>query len=270
MIQVAYVIVWWLVLMVIGLISFPLVSRVCGKLPDKGYSISKLVGLLFLTYITWMISSLHIMPFGYISIWISLLLLVVLSLYLGRKNLRIAEWPRKQIIISESIFTAAFVLFIGIMVLRPDIYFNNVDHFMDFAFMGTIIRGDYFPPVDPWLAGESIPYYYGGHLISAILTVFTKVPPSIAFNIAFSMFFALAVNASYGLGYNITKRKLYGFLAAIFICVAGFISGAYQLIAYVFHTNVMGYYPQGDPNIIQWLLNFSFWDAVWVTGGMAQ
>jgi len=271
MIQVAYVIVWWLVLMVIGLISFPLVSRVCGKLPDKGYSISKLVGLLFLTYITWMLSSLHVMPFGYVSIWISLLLLAALSLYLGRKNLRLAEWPRKQIIISESIFTVAFVLFIVIMVLRPDIYFNNVDHFLDFAFMGTIIRGDYFPPVDPWLAGESIPYYYGGHLLSAILTVFTRVPPSIAFNIAVAMFFALAVNASYGLGYNITKRKLYGFLAVIFICVAGYISGAYQLIAYVFQTDIMGYYPHGAPNIIEWLLSFNFGGAPWlIPQGMVQ
>jgi len=270
MIQVAYVIVWWLVLLVIGLISFPLVSRVCGRLPDKGYSISKLVGLLFLTYIAWMLSSLHVMPFGYVSIWISLLLLATLSLYLGRKNLRLADWPRKQIIISESIFTVAFVAFLLITVARPDIYFTGSDYFMDFAFMGSIIRGDYFPPVDPWFAGESIPYYYGGHLLSAILTVFTRVPPSIAFNIAMAMFLALAVSASYGLGYNITKRKLCGFLAAVFICVAGYISGAYQLIAYVFQTDIMGYYPSGVPNYAEWFLTFSFWDAVWVPGGMAQ
>ena len=271
MIQVAYVIFWWLVLLVIGLISFPLVSRVCGKLPDKGYSISKLVGLLILTYLAWMLSSLHVMPFGYISILISLLLLAVLSLYLGRKNLRIADWPRKNIIISESIFAVAFITLVLIMMGRPDIFFNNVDHYMDFAFMGSILRGDYFPPVDPWLAGESIPYYYGGHLLSAILTVFTRVPPSIAFNIAVAMFFALSVTASYGLGYNITKRKLYGFLAVIFICVAGYISGAYQLIAYAFHTDIMGYLPSGAPNYAEWFLTFSFWDAPWlIPGGMAQ
>jgi len=271
MIQVAYVIFWWLILVVIGLISFPLVSRICGKLPDKGYSISKLVGLLILTYLTWMLSSLHVMPFGYISILISLLLLAALSLYLGRKNLRIADWPRKQIIISESIFAVAFITLVLIMVGRPDIFFDNVDHYMDFAFMGSILRGDYFPPVDPWFAGESIPYYYGGHLLSAILTVFTRVPPSIAFNIAVAMFFALAVSASYGLGYNITKRRLYGFLAAVFICVAGFISGAYQLIAYVFHTDIMGYLPSGAPNYAEWFLTFSFWDAPWlIPGGMAQ
>ncbi len=262
---------WWLALVVIGLVSFPLVSRVCGGLKDRGYSISKLVGLVILTFLVWMISSLRILPFGYISILISFLLLGGLSLYLGRKNLRITNWPRKSIIISESVFAAAFVIFLLIMALIPDIYFAAADDFMDFAVMGSTIRGDYFPPVDPWFAGESIPYYYGGHLLAAILTVITSVPLAISFNIAMAMFFALAVNASYGLGYNITKRKLYGFLAVIFICVAGYITGAYQLIAYVFHIDVMGNYPHGAPNIVEWLLSFNFWDAPWmIPGGMAQ
>jgi len=267
MIQVAYVIVWWLALVVIGLISFPLVSRVCSGLADKGYSISKLVGLLILTYFAWMISSLKLLSFGWVSILISFLLLAALSLYLGRKNLRITNWPRKSIIVSELVFAVSFVLFLLIVMGRPDIYFDGADYFMDFAFMGTVIRSDYFPPVDPWFAGESIPYYYGGHLLVAILTVVTRVPPAISFNIAVAMFFALTACASYGLGYNITKRKLYGFLATVFICVAGYISGAYQLIAYVFQTDIMGYYPHGAPNIAEWLLSFNFWDAPWLIPG---
>ena len=262
MIQVAYVIFWWLALLVIGLISFPLVSRVCGRLPDRGYSISKLVGLLILTYFTWMLSSLHIMPFGYVSIWISLSLLGALSLYLGRKYLRISDWPRKQIIIGESIFAGAFVVFLLITIGNPDIYHYMGDYYTNFHILSSITRGGYFPPIDSWFSGESISYYYyGGHLLSAILTVFTKTPPSIAFNIAGAMFSALAVCASYGLGYSITKRKLYGFLAAFFVCVVGYISGAYQLMAYVFQTDIMGYPPYGSPNIIDWMLGFDFWSA---------
>jgi len=45
MLQVAYAIIWWLILLVIGLITFPLVSRVCSRLPDKCYSILKILGL---------------------------------------------------------------------------------------------------------------------------------------------------------------------------------------------------------------------------------
>jgi len=186
MIQVAYVIFWWLVLMVIGLISFPLVSRVCSRLPDRGYSISKLVGLVILTFLVWMISSLHVMPFGYISILLSLLLLAAFSLYLGRKNLRIADWPRKQIIISESIFTVAFIAFLLIIRGNPDIYFNGAgDALFNCGFIESILRGGYFPPLDPWFAGESIPYYYGGHVMVAVLTKLTGIPPAIAFKPCF-------------------------------------------------------------------------------------
>ena len=87
MIQVAYAIIWWLILLVIGLITFPLVSRVCGGLLDKGYSVSKILGLLLLTYFSWLFASLHLLKFGYLNISISLLLLLAFSIYLGRKNL---------------------------------------------------------------------------------------------------------------------------------------------------------------------------------------
>jgi hypothetical protein len=37
MMQIAYILFWWLALEIIGLVSFPLVSRICGRLKDQGY-----------------------------------------------------------------------------------------------------------------------------------------------------------------------------------------------------------------------------------------
>lgn len=272
MIQVAYVICWWLALEVIGLVSFPLVSRVCSSLGDKGYSISKLVGLVVLTYLTWMLSSLKLLPFGYVSIGLSFLLLLVLSLYFGRKHLRIADWPQKQIIISDSIFTVSFILLVLIVMESPDIYYANAaDGVFNFAFLQSIFRSDYFPPPDPWFAGESIPYYYGGHLLVAVISLVTRVPPAIAFNIAGAMFLALAISVSYGLGYNITGKKLYGFIVALFVCIVGYAAGAFQLMAFIFHHPVLGYPPLGVPNITEWMLQFNFWDAPWqIPGAMVH
>ncbi|MDY6893448.1 MAG: DUF2298 domain-containing protein [Chloroflexota bacterium] len=264
MIQVAYVVFWWLALEIIGLVSFPLVSRICNGLGDRGYSISKLVGLVLLTYSAWILSTLHILPFGIASIAVSFLLLAVLSLFLGRSNLRIPNWPRRQIIISDSLFTISFIVFVLIMLGNPDIYFTGAsDSVFNYAFLQSILRADYFPPIDPWFAGESIQYYYGGHLLTALLTVVTRVPPTIAFNIAGAMFLALAVSASYGLGYNITRRKLYGFVTAFFICLVGYTSGALQLIAFVSHHEIMGYAPSNAATIIDWLLWFNFSQAPW-------
>ncbi|MGB2855988.1 MAG: DUF2298 domain-containing protein, partial [Dehalococcoidia bacterium] len=262
MIQVGYAIVWWLLLVVIGLVTFPLVSRVCNRLPDRGYAISKLLGLLLITYFSWLLASAHLLKFGYINITISLLLLLALSLFFGRKHLKLKDLPLRSMAISEAVFSAAFVLFLLFLMYKPDIFFAYSEDFMDFGFLQSILRSDYFPPPDPWLAGESLPYYYGGHLLVAILTLISKVPSYIAYNLAMAMFFALAVCAAYGLGYNATKRKLYGFVTVVFVCMAGFITGAFQLSSYISGHEILGYSPKQGIGFLEWLLSFDLGVAV--------
>lgn len=256
MIQIAYAIIWWLILLLIGLITFPLVSRVCGRLLDKGYSISKILGLLLLTYFSWLFASLHILKFGYLNISIALLLLLVLSFFLGRKRLNLKNLPLKSMLISEALFTVAFALLLVYLRYKPDIFYAYSEDFMDFAFLQSILRSGYFPPADPWLAGTSIPYYYGGHLVTAVLTLISKVPSSISYNLAVAMFFGLIASASYGIGYNITKRKIYGFVAVVFVCLAGFTTGVFQLFAFVFHHDLLGHSAPAAHGFLDWILHF--------------
>lgn len=256
MIQVAYAVIWWLILLVIGLITFPLVSRICFSLPDKGYSITKILGLLLVTYLSWLLASIHILQFGYANISVSALVLLILSCYLGRKNLSLKNLPLRKMLISEAIFTIVFVLFLVYLRYKPDIFYAYTEDFMDFAFLQSILRSDYFPPADPWLAGTSLSYYYGGQLVTAILTMISKVPSSICYNLAVAMFLGLIASASYGIAYNITKRKLYGFIAVVFICFAGFSSGVFQLFAFVFHHDLLGHSATGASSFSEWILNF--------------
>jgi len=256
MVQVGYAVIWWLLLAVIGLAAFPMVSRICGRLPDRGYSISRLLGLLLVTYFSWLLASTHLVKFGYINITISLLLLLAVSFLLGGRRLNLKNLPLKSMAVSEAVFSAAFVLFLVVLAYKPDIFYVSSEDFMDFTFLNSILRSDYFPPADPWLAGESIPYYYGGHLVTGILTFIGRVPPGIAYNIAMAMFFALAIGASYGLVFNATNRKLYGFVAALFVCIAGYISGAFQLSAYISGDEIMGYGPRLGTGFIDWLFSY--------------
>jgi YYY domain-containing protein len=269
LIQIAYAVIWWLLLVVLGLLTFPLVSRLCGRLPDKGYSISKILGLLLLTYFSWLLASLHILKFGCLNISIALLLLLALSLFLGRKRLNFKELPLKSMLISEGLFSLAYVAFLVFVFYTPDIAFAHSEDFMDFAFVQSITRSGYFPPPDPWLAGESIPYYYGGHMVTAALMMISRVPHGIAYNLAVAMFFALILSAAYGIGYNVTKRKLYGFVAVIFVCVIGFLSGAFQLSAFFLHRSFMSYDPTGAHNFFGWLHSFDFISANWLIKGAA-
>ena len=70
---------------------------------------------------------------------------------------------------------------------------------MDFAFLNANIIADSFPPQDPWLSGNSISYYYFGYLISGNLSKLTGVPPSISYNLALSLLFALTAIGAFGL-----------------------------------------------------------------------
>ena len=228
----------------------------CGRLLDKGYSISKILGLLLLTYFSWLLASIHLLKFGYINISVSLLLLLALSLYLGRRNLSLKNLPLRKILISEALFTVAFALFLVYLRYKPEIFYAYTEDFMDFAFLQSILRSDYFPPADPWLAGTSLPYYYGGQLITAILTMILKVPSFISYNLAVAMFFGLVACASYGVGYNVTKRKLYGFVAVVFVCFAGFSSGVFQLFAFVLQHDLAGHSATGAHSFLDWLLHF--------------
>ena len=48
--------IWWLALEIIGLAALPVAAYIGSNLKDSGYSISKPLGLLLLTYSTWILS----------------------------------------------------------------------------------------------------------------------------------------------------------------------------------------------------------------------
>ena len=256
MVQVGYALAWWLLLLAIGLAAYPLVSRICGRLADRGYAISKLLGLLLITYFSWMLASAKIIGFGYANISIALVLLLAVSLFLGRRHLSLRNLPWRSMLTTEAIFAAAFVLFLVFLRSKPDIFFLYSEDFMDFAFLQSVLRSDYFPPADPWLAGESLPYYYGGYVLVAIMKMLTNAPAGVSYNLATAMFFALAVSASYGLGYSATRRRLYGLLTAAFVCVLGFLSGAFQLAAYATDSEVLGHAARQAPTFADWWLKY--------------
>jgi YYY domain-containing protein len=147
---------------------------------------------------------------------------------------------------------------------KPDIYAPNSEDFMDFSFLQSIMRTSYLPPPDPWMAGESLSYYYFGQLIVAILTKLSGIPSNITYNLAIPMFFALTVQAAYGLVYNLTRRSSFGLLGALFISVTGLMSGFLQLTAYLVPSSrsFISYVPLQSQDIIHWFLEFDFWNSI--------
>jgi YYY domain-containing protein len=257
MCELMLVLEWLLLIVLIGVIAFPLTASFCN-LPERGYSISKLVGLLIITYITWLVVSFKLTTFGIAVIVFSLLILIFLSFRKFEVNLFTFKTMK-----SELVFLISFLVFTVIVMNKPDIYGPHSEDFMDFAFLQSIMRTTYFPPPDPWMAGENLSYYYFGQLVVAILTKLTNIPSNITYNLAIPMFFALTVQAAYGLIYNLTGRTSFGLMAALFVSVTGFMSGFLQLTAYLVPASrsFIRYVPLKSQDIMHWFMEFDFWNS---------
>ena len=44
---------------------------------------------------------------------------------------------------------------------------------MEIGFLNGVLNSPRFPPLDPWLAGYAISYYYFGYVMMAVMTRFT-------------------------------------------------------------------------------------------------
>lgn len=229
----------------LGLAAFPIVEKLaCGSLLDKGYSVSKIFGVIFVTYLVWLMASLKLLRYGPVPIALAVLALLAASSFFFEKSRHIPIL--KRVIKIDVIFTLAFLFFIMVRAHNPDI--SGAEKPMDFAILNSIGRSDYFPPQDPWFSGRTLPYYYMGHLSASVLDKLTGTNnTAVSYNLAIALMFALAATAAFGIGYNMSGKKSVGLLAVFLVLLAGNLSSVLQFI---------GYLPSG-----QALVGWDYWQA---------
>lgn len=231
-----YIFKWWLILTLIGLSFFPISSRLFNNFLDKGYIFSKIIGLLIITYTIYLISSLEFFKFTTLNIFICWLFFIPISLYLLKKNKLYLTINKRLILVEELIFLIAIIIWALVRSYSPDIH--GLEKFMDFGFINSIMRSEYFPPKDMWLTPDSINYYYFGHLFTAVITKLTNIPSFITFNLMLSTIFAFTLTMSFSIGINLIsqiskfsqkKNLLLGLLFGIFVSLAGNLQTIYSL-----------------------------------------
>ncbi len=82
------------------------------------------------------------------------------------------------------------------------------EKFMETAFQNAILRSEHFPPLDPWLSGFGISYYYFGYVMMAMLTRLSGAVSGVAFDLYDSLLFALTLIGSFGVVYNLVGFTL--------------------------------------------------------------
>ena len=209
---------WYLVLQVFGLAALPLAWRLFRHLPDRGYGVSKPLGLLLAGWGFWLLTT-----FGWThntagGILVALGLLAVVGLVLVLRSpdpssrpgshARPMPLPWRTVLVTEVVFTLAFIAWCLVRARMPRIETAGGEKWMEIAFLRAILRSDTFPPHDPWLSGFAISYYYFGYVIVAMVARLAAVPPSIAFNLGIATLFALTCTGAFSLVYNLLVAEM--------------------------------------------------------------
>jgi YYY domain-containing protein len=217
---------WYLLISILGWITFPFAFVLFPALVDRGYSLSRALGLLFAAYFFWLLGSFGIAQNDLGGISLALAILVGLSLW-GYSKLKasgsheagssanlqqpIQDWfwqKKKYLLIVEVLFFTAFALMAFIRSANPEL--TTAEKPMELAFINAILRSQGFPPHDPWLSGYAISYYYFGYVMTAMLARLSGIPGSQAHNLMTALIFGLAAIGSYGILFNLLAQRAPG------------------------------------------------------------
>lgn len=196
---------WWVFLFGIGAIFFPLTCLLFRNFFDRGYALSKILGILVVSYMIWLLGSLKILPFSVETIWLVLIFAIGINFFIAKnKSLKLKPGIKKLwkvLVFEEILFLVTLSFWSFVRGYQPDI--QGLEKFMDFGFVNSILRNRYFPPSDIWMSGRTINYYYFGHLATAVLTKLSGIDPAITYNLMIATIFALSFTASFCLGSNL-------------------------------------------------------------------
>lgn len=239
---------WWFVLLVIGLAAAPTVYRLLRWLPDRGYAFGKMLGLLLVSYLFWLLTSLGYLANNGGGILMALAALLLLALWSYRRDG--SQWRRwmgenrRYVVVTELLFAAVFFFWAWVRAQNPAI--TGTEKPMEFAFLNAVERSGAMPPLDPWLSGFAISYYYFGYVMTSVLARLAQVAEPLAFNLGIAWLTAGAALGAFGVVYNLLaagtgqklKRKALalGLVAALALPLAGNM----QVVLEMMHANGVG------------------------------
>ncbi len=239
-----HVLVWWLLVTLMGWTVFPVALRLFGRLPGRGYALSKALGLLLVSYVFWLLCSFKLLANnvgGILIAWAVVLALSLLYYRRGGGSLdALRDFVRERwryILAAEVLFLVGLVAWAIFRSFDPDLV--GTEKPMEFAFLNAILRSEAFPPHDPWLSGYAISYYYYGYVIVAMLTKLAGTPSAIAFNVGIALLFALTLVGSFGIVYELIAWRRegresraigFGLFGPLFVALVGNLEGLLEAL----------------------------------------
>jgi len=254
------VFLWWFFSTLFGLAVFPLTFEFFHTLPERGAALARAMGLLLVTYLFWLGSSLQLLQntSGAVLLCMALIAAWGWGRVLGNPHRRqslLEFWHKRwrTILAGEVLFLLAFV---GWSVVRAfaigKIMRFGGEKFMEIAFLNGVLNSVTFPPLDPWLSDFAISYYYLGYIIAGALVKLSGVLSAVGFDVFDALLFALTLQGAYGVVYNLVSLSKANFRAAATAGVLGaiFVAGMGNLEGLLESLYARGWLPQ---SFARWL-----------------
>ena len=241
-------VLWLVAFYGLGLAVLPLTMRVFGGLPDRGYGLSRIVGLVVVGWLAYLTAMLGFT--AYVGPTVGVLAAVVAAgcwAGWGRECVRLVRERRWLLAAEELTFLAVFGVGTFVRAYNADIV--GQEKFMDYAFVNALLRTTNLPAEDMWLSGFTMPYYYLGYLLAGLPAKIVGTPGPLAYSMAVIMVFASGFGAAFAIAYALVARAraddaetagglrldvasyLFGLLGGTLTMVCGNLVAVFELIA---------------------------------------
>ncbi|NLY19245.1 MAG: hypothetical protein GX045_09960 [Clostridiaceae bacterium] len=207
--EFTYILIWWGVILLIGLLFMPLSKKIFPDFTDKGYLFSKIIGIAISSYVLWLFSFFRIIQINFLGCWSVVLIcgIAVWALLFKKEEDAASALFNSDTIMwaatGEVIFLFSLCFWSFLRCFNPKV--EGLEKFMDYGFVNSILTTGYIPPNDMWFAGEPLNYYYYGQYATAFITRLTGIRTEITYNLMMATLFAFSMALSFSIVSNMLK-----------------------------------------------------------------
>ncbi len=202
--------IWWLAwLEIVAFASLPWVVILFRALPDRGFGLSKLLGLSAVVLPTWGLVAWGAFDFSGQLVWVVFAFAVAVGIgfatYTWQDLQTEAREHWRSWLAMEAVFLLAFCAFLALRAWNPDTWHHpqGGEKPMELAYLTAVTRSTHLPPYDPWFAGGTLNYYYMGWFFLSAPIRALRILPEVAFNLGIPTFAALGAVTAFSTVHNL-------------------------------------------------------------------
>lgn len=227
---------WWYIVTLIATIAcLPVTLFLFRRVMGQGAAFARPTAMLLTVWPVWFLSSWV----GIGGIWSSVLLWAFLLatavigwIQVSRRRLfRIDNLY--HFVVAELVFISVFIAALWYRGFVPHI--DGTEKPSELMMLSSVMQSSSMPPIDAWLSGETLNYYYMGYAIWGAIGKMAFLAPAQVFNLALVSTFAMAFVAIAGLVATVLGRyygewsaRIGGIIASFMTLVMGNLWASWQ------------------------------------------